>query len=69
MQYLFVVIPILIMLAGILTMFFPRVAWKLSEGWKYKNMEPSNGALVAQRIVGGIVAIFAVIFIVFLYNM
>jgi hypothetical protein len=37
---------------GIANLLFPRTFWYLSEGWKFKNSEPSNTALVIIRVIG-----------------
>jgi hypothetical protein len=44
----FKVIISIILLIGIIS---PKLAWKISEGWKYKNAEPSTFYLVMGRIV------------------
>ncbi len=38
--------------AGLCSISLPRMMWFLSEGWKFKNAEPSGCALVATRIGG-----------------
>lgn len=59
-------------LAGLLVICFglfdaisPRTAWYLSYGWRYKNAEPSDAALIIGRI-GGIVCIVLGIFLLLL---
>jgi hypothetical protein len=37
---------------GIANVLFPRTFWYLSEGWKFKNSEPSDTALVIIRVIG-----------------
>lgn len=54
----------IIFIYSIITIFTPRVAWYLSIGWKFKNSEPSDGALVFQRLSGIVVAIVTFIIIV-----
>lgn len=53
---LFVIVPILFIITGFVSLFWPRTAWFLSEGWKFKNVEPSGCVLAAIRI-GGLVSI------------
>lgn len=35
----------------------PELSWKISEGWKFRNVEPSEAYLVLTRIVGVITLI------------
>jgi hypothetical protein len=58
-----VVIPIIMIVMGIVGIIFPRVAWYFSEGWKFKNVEPSELALLLIRVGGGFIIVFS--FIVF----
>lgn len=39
--------------AGVISAIFPSSAWYVSYGWRYKDNDPSQAALVTQR-VGGI---------------
>lgn len=43
-------------LYGLFSVLAPETAWLLSEGWKYKNVKPSEMNLFMHR-VGGVVAI------------
>lgn len=45
---LFKILFSVILLIGIIN---PKMAWKISEGWKYKNVEPSTAYLVVNRVV------------------
>ncbi len=51
-------IELLVLLALILIgfgfgiMFFPQIAWRSSEGWKFANAEPSSAALSMYRFAG-----------------
>jgi len=49
---------------GIVNIIFPNAMWYLSEGWKYKNAEPSDAALIMTRVGGGF-AIVIGLFIMF----
>jgi hypothetical protein len=55
---LYFIVPTFMIVAGLLGLFWPRAAWFLSEGWKYKNVEPSGCALASARI-GGLVSLIA----------
>ncbi len=54
----------IIFIYSIITIFAPRMAWYLSSGWKFKNSEPSDGALVFHRLSGIVVAIVTFIILV-----
>lgn len=41
-----------ILVCGLISLLHPRFMWKLSEGWKYKNLEPSNARLVTIQFKG-----------------
>ena len=43
----------------------PHTAWYWSYGWRYKNAEPSDLALTAERIGGVIAIVVGVLLIVF----
>lgn len=56
---------VLIMAIGAVGIFFPRTAWYLSYGWRFRNAEPSDAALMLGRLGGVIAAAFGV-FVLFL---
>jgi hypothetical protein len=37
----------------LLAIFWPRAAWYLQEGWKFKGAQPSTASLVMTRFGGG----------------
>ena len=45
---------VLLFLIGIVDLVAPEAAWYLGGGWKFKDAEPSDAALVLTRIGGGI---------------
>lgn len=55
-------IELLILLASILIgfgwaiMFFPQIAWRSSEGWKFAKAEPSSAVLSMYRVAGFFIA-------------
>lgn len=51
-----IIVPALLIIIGVLNAVVPQTAWRLEYGWRYKNAEPSDTALVLNRI-GGIIAI------------
>ncbi|HHV45910.1 MAG TPA: hypothetical protein GXX53_03230 [Tissierellia bacterium] len=46
-----------LILIGLFNIFFPRAAWYLEIGWKIKDSEPSEGALIFHRVIGVIFCI------------
>ncbi len=48
------VIAVVVFGISALGFFAPETSWTLSHGWKYKDAEPSDAALVMARISGGI---------------
>lgn len=46
---------------GIWSLCAPRTSWWLSDGWKFKNAEPSDAALAAIRVGGAILTFLGVI--------
>jgi hypothetical protein len=64
---LFLVVPILFIVVGLCSLFWPRMMWFLSEGWKYKNVEPSGCALVATRISGLLGLLLGIVFLITLW--
>ncbi|MBB5171952.1 DUF6199 family natural product biosynthesis protein [Texcoconibacillus texcoconensis] len=50
-------VGIIFILGGLFSAFFPHAAWYLQIGWKLKDTDPSELALIANRVGGGIVAI------------
>lgn len=41
----------------------PRIGWKISEGWKFKNAEPSERYLIINRIMATVFLIIIWLFI------
>ena len=59
-NYALIVFAVILLAIGVFNIVRPQTAWFWSSGWKYKNVEPSDYALVVYRIGGGVVAIIAV---------
>ena len=55
-----IILIILLLIVGGFNAVAPQTSWYLSEGWKYKNLEPSETALDMTRIVGVIAIVIAV---------
>ena len=58
MRGLFAFVVIII---GVINILVPKVMWQLYEGWKFKDAEPSDLALVMHRIGGVLLIIMAVL--------
>ncbi|MBQ8815940.1 MAG: hypothetical protein IJZ84_01500 [Lachnospiraceae bacterium] len=56
-----VLAALIIAVVGIFYIASPYTAWYLGYGWRYKNAEPSDSALGANRVVGVIAVVAAVI--------
>lgn len=46
----------------------PALAWHLSEGWKYRDVEPSDTALAMTRVGGIIGVIVGIIFVIMFFS-
>lgn len=57
---LFNVIMSIMLIIGIVS---PRFAWQMSEGWKFKDAEPSETYLVMTRIMSVVMLIILWVFI------
>ena len=47
---MFFLVKFIISLLLIVSIISPRLAWRMSEGWKFKNAEPSDIYLIMTRI-------------------
>ena len=45
-------IGIMCIIAGLINVKFPGFVWFLSTGWQFSNAEPSDVALVINRVLG-----------------
>jgi hypothetical protein len=52
---------IVLIIISLVAVFSPQTAWYWEEGWQYRNVEPSDAALIAVRIGGVIGLIFGII--------
>ena len=50
-------------LIGGLNLAFPYAGWYLKYGWRFKDAEPSDAALVLNRVAGGILVIIGIVFL------
>jgi hypothetical protein len=56
-----VVAMIVLIIWSLVAVFSPQTAWYWREGWQYRNVEPSDAALIAFRISGVIGLILGII--------
>ena len=54
----------ILLIVGVISIFSPETAWRLFEGWKFRDAEPSDAVLVYIRVAGAI-EIVAGFFILF----
>lgn len=54
---------IVLLVCGAVMVAYPRKIWHLEYGWRFKNAEPSDTAIAANRIVGVVLICIAIIFI------
>ena len=50
-----------IIMIGVVSILVPEGMWQLYEGWKFKDAEPSDLALVMHRIGGVLLMVMAVL--------
>ena len=55
---------LLMIIIGLLNLCKPEEMWYLSTGWRFKDAEPSEDAILWQR-VGGVIAIIVGVFLLF----
>ena len=55
---------LLLIIIGLCNLCRPEEMWHLSEGWKFKDAEPSEDAILWCR-VGGVIAIIVGVFVLF----
>ena len=59
-----VLVGVVLIIWGIINIVSPETGWHLSDGWKYRDAEPSDEALIWGRIcglgmvIGGIYMVF-----------
>lgn len=46
-------IGLIALIIGVVNIASPETAWYLSDGWKYKDAEPTDEALLLTRVGGG----------------
>lgn len=54
----------ILLVIGVINLLSPETAWHISDGWKFKDAEPSENALLWIRIAGVIDLIAAVVILV-----
>ena len=69
MPILFIILLIIMIIVGLIEVIKPEIGWYLSEGWKFKNAEPSDTALLMARIGGVIVIIVALLMLMNIHQL
>lgn len=57
-----IIVALILIALGVFEVCLPGVLWHLRYGWRYKNAEPSDAALIVSRIGGVIVIIAGILF-------
>ena len=57
---------IVLIIISLVAVFSPQTAWYWEEGWQYRNVEPSDAALIAVRSGGVIGLIIGIVCLAFL---
>jgi len=57
---------IVLIIISLVAVFSPQTAWYWEEGWQYRNVEPSDAALIAVRSGGVIGLIIGIVWLAFL---
>lgn len=60
-----ILIALVLLALGIFSIVSPETAWMLGHGWRYRDAEPSDMALTANRI-GGVVCILVAVLVFFI---
>lgn len=60
-----ILLIVVLIAVGIFNLFFPQTSWYLGYGWRYSNAEPSEAALVLNRIGGGVAVAVALLLLLF----
>ena len=58
------IIGLILIILGIVAIINPKLSWYLSWGWRFKDVEPSEAALIAARLSGVIFVLFG-LFLIF----
>jgi hypothetical protein len=61
-------IMIILALFGLFPLLAPEISWYLSYGWRFKNAEPSDAAIVMQRIGGGAIIVISLLVFISSFN-
>ena len=61
----YIILGLILLLLGIVHVAIPNKMWYISYGWRYKDAEPSDMALLAER-AGGIIAIIVGVICLFI---
>ena len=61
-----VLLFLVLLILGLFSLFYPYGVWYLERGWYYKDAEPSEAALIFNRVVGILLLAGALIWFIFL---
>lgn len=55
-------VGLLLAALGVFPAFWPRKAWFLDTGWRFRHAEPSDAAIFLTRLAGGILIVVGIVF-------
>lgn len=55
-------VGLLLVVIGVFPVFWPKKAWFLDTGWRFKNAEPSDATIFLTRLGGGILIVVGIVF-------
>ncbi len=61
-----VLLFLVLLILGLFSLFYPYGVWYLERGWYYKDAEPSEAALIFNRVVDILLLAGALIWFIFL---
>ena len=58
-----IIVAIIFIVIGLLSIFLPEIAWYITRGWQYKDVELSDFAIKMTRVCGVIAVILGIVII------
>jgi len=62
---MYILLGLILMIGGLVVFAVPEVAWYLKEGWKFRDAEPSDMALVINKLGGVVGALIGIGIIIY----
>lgn len=58
-----IILSLVLIAIGVISIIAPRKMWYLNYGWRFKNAEPSDVAIVLNRVCGAVLVVIGLVFI------